>query len=268
MNDQCNAGSPSALSRLMRTAIRLPLRVIPKSTVIRVLRGPLSGMRWIVGGAPNGAWLGTLEASMMAQFAKTTKEGMTVWDVGANVGLYSLAAARCVGAGGNVFAFEPMPRNLEFLHRHVELNGLSNTIVVPVAVGNHDGTARMSHGDSPSEFHLDAAGDLEVAAIRLNQWRKETGSPPPDVVKIDVEGAETLVLQGAAETFRVHRPVIFLSLHGERQRDQCGALLRAWGYVIESATPGVTVERSSEWLARPAMGDPPSSVAPDDRQRP
>jgi FkbM family methyltransferase len=176
---------------------------------------------------------------------------MTAWDIGANVGLYSLAGAKAVGSSGRVCAFEPIPRNLEYLRRHTELNGLTNVDVVPAAVSDASGTVRMSEGQTPCECHMDAEGQFEVPAISLDSWQRETGAPLPGVIKIDVEGAETQVLRGASQTICHSRPVIFLALHGEQQRHDCATLLTEWGYEIQPAGDGLRVEDSSEWLAEP-----------------
>ena len=75
--------------------------------------------------------------------------GNSVWDIGANVGLYTLPSARAVGPSGQVVAFEPMPRNLGFLRRHLTLNGLEGVMVRDVAVSDATGTLTMAEGDSP-----------------------------------------------------------------------------------------------------------------------
>src|SRR5687768_7123297 len=112
---------------LVGKLLRLPLRLIPGSAVVPVLKGPLRGARWVVGSMPHGAWLGTIELHMLRDLAGRLRAGMTVYDLGANVGLYTLAAARAVGAEGRVYAFEPLPRNVSYLKRHLALNKLTNT---------------------------------------------------------------------------------------------------------------------------------------------
>ncbi len=231
--------------------LRLPLPLIPASAVVPVLAGPARGMRWVAGSAPHGAWLGMLERAKLGHFVAGLRRGITVWDVGANVGLYTLPAARAAGTAGRVVAFEPMPRNLAYLRRHLALNGLGQVSVCEAAVLDESGTARMAAGDSPSECHITPAGPWEVRAVSLDQWRLETEAAPPDVVKIDVEGSDDAALRGGALLFAKHRPLIYLSLHGERQRRACGLLLGAWGYEISSLERGRGPELSSEWLAEP-----------------
>jgi FkbM family methyltransferase len=216
---------------------------------MRAMSGPMLGMRWVVGSMPHGAWLGTLEREKLRRFIGELRPGMTVWDIGANVGLYTLPSARAIRSEGRLYAFEPLLRNCEFLRTHVKLNRLSNVEIVQAAVYDGSARVRMADGDSPSEFHVDAQGDHVMPAISLDTWRAATGSAPPDIVKIDVEGAEAAVLRGASETFSQHRPVLFLALHGELQKQECEALLRNWKYTITSLDR-VPISNSSEWFAQ------------------
>jgi FkbM family methyltransferase len=229
--------------------LRVPLALVPPDLVVPVLSGPARGMRWVVGSSTHGAWLGTLERRSLHSFVGRIRAGQTVWDVGAHVGLYTLPSARACGPGGRVFAFEPMPRNVRHLRRHVSLNELRNVVIVEAAVGREAGRLRMTDGGSSSECHVDPDGGLEVTAIALDQWRAASDAPVPSLVKIDVEGAEVDVLEGARETLARHRPPIYLSLHGETQRRACRALLTRWGYRVSSGEPSRPVERSDEWLA-------------------
>jgi FkbM family methyltransferase len=220
-----------------------------KDAIVRAVSGPMRGMRWVVGSMPHGAWLGSLERRKLNHFVRCLKPGMTVWDIGANVGLYTLPGARAIGEGGRLYAFEPLARNCEYLRQHVRLNHLSNVVIVEAAAYVGVECLRMAEGDSASEFHEDANGDVVVPAVSLDAWRVLTSSRPPDVVKIDVEGAEAAVLRGGAQTLSAYRPIIFLALHGEGQRRDCEVLLRSWGYNIKCEQDRLLFE-SSEWVAQ------------------
>ena len=101
-------------SRTLRGRLmRLPLRCIPEKSVVPVLSGVNRGLRWTVGSAPHGAWLGTLERDKLAHFAARIRPGMTVWDIGANVGLYTLPAAQAAKeiAQEHMTSYEPAPRH-------------------------------------------------------------------------------------------------------------------------------------------------------------
>ena len=142
--------------------LRVPLKLVPRTTIVPVLSGPMRGMRWVVGSMPHGAWLGTLERGKLSHFINRLRAGMTVWDIGANVGLYTLPSTHAAGSTVRVYAFEPLPRNLEYLRQHVLLNHLINVLIVPSAVGDAMGVLQMAEGDSPSEFHVDPRGDITV----------------------------------------------------------------------------------------------------------
>ena len=94
-------------STFVGMALRLPLRLIPRRAVVRILQGPLRGKRWIVGSSDHGCWLGSYEAAKLKKITELVRPGMVCWDVGANAGLYTLLFAELVGRAGRVFAFEP-----------------------------------------------------------------------------------------------------------------------------------------------------------------
>jgi FkbM family methyltransferase len=244
-----NAANPMAWSG---TAARAVLRLLPRGLIVRVPIGPMRGMRWIPESAPNGAWLGQLERAQLDAFVSRIAIGGTVWDVGANVGLYSLPSARAAGPSGAVYAFEPVPANLVYLRRHVQLNKLTNVHVIAAAAAAISGELRMAPGDSGSEAAVKDDGPWIVPAVSLDEWRAATATAAPGLIKIDVEGAEAGVLAGAAETLRTARPVIFLSLHGDQPRSDCRAALATAGYRISSLQPGLDASHASEWLAEPS----------------
>lgn len=215
------------------TLLRAPLRLVPRSLVVRVLQGPLRSARWVVGSGTHGCWLGTYEARKLGLVASTLRPGDVLYDVGANVGLYTLLGSRAVGSEGNVFAFEPLPRNLALLQRHVELNRCGNVRVFPYALAAATGPDRFSAQLGPSMGHLDPAGELAVDAVRLDDLAATERLAPPSVMKIDVEGAEAGVLQGAEALITASRPAIFLATHGDKVRATCLQWLgeRGWDVV-------------------------------------
>ncbi|HWZ58637.1 MAG TPA: FkbM family methyltransferase, partial [Gemmatimonadaceae bacterium] len=124
----------------------MPLRVVPRERPVPILGGPLRGWRWIPAAASHGCWLGTFERAEQDVFARTVRPGDVVYDLGANVGFYTLLAARLAGPTGRVVAFEPVPRNLGYLRRHIALNQCENVTVVAAAVSDRSGTARFRDG--------------------------------------------------------------------------------------------------------------------------
>lgn len=218
-----------ALGRLLR----LPLALIPKGMVVRVLQGRLRGYRWIVGAETHGCWLGSYEPAKQRQFGDALKESDIVYDIGANVGFYSLLASRCVGSTGQVHAFEPLPENLVYLEKHTRLNHCTNVSIHRVAVSDRSAKLCFQRGNIRSQGHLSESGDLEVNAILLDEFAYKDGNGLPNVIKIDVEGAELDVLHGAKKLLHSNPPVIFLATHNANVHKQCCELLYLSGYRLE-----------------------------------
>ncbi|HYC87602.1 MAG TPA: FkbM family methyltransferase [Thermoanaerobaculia bacterium] len=229
------------LSRL----IRLPLRLIPKRAVLPVLSGPLRGRRWIAGAATHGCWLGTYERDAQRVFARCLRPGDVVYDVGANAGFFTLLAAKLAK---EVYAFEPLPRNLEYLREHVRRNAAANVHVLPLAVSDRAGTARFAAAENPAMGGLSASGGIEVETTTLDALRATL--PAPSFIKMDIEGGEYAALTGAARVLREDRPLLLLSAHGYEQHERCGELLREHGYELEALVDGA-VDGNYVVLAKP-----------------
>ena len=134
-------------------------------------------------------------------FGKYLRPGDVVIDVGANVGLTTLAAARAVGDSGRVIAIEPHPRIFRYLRENVALNRAANVSLHNFALGNAEGTLLLSDMSADDHnFIAPGAGRLQVPVRRLDQLPID--SPRIDLLKIDVEGYENYVLQGAAATLQ------------------------------------------------------------------
>jgi len=227
--------SPS--EALLAKILRLPLSLIPREAEVRILRGPLRGMKWIKGSGPNAYWFGTFEVARVRAFANRVTQGAVVYDVGANVGIYSLLASLRAGPSGKVYAFEPLERNLQHLRRHITLNNLQNCTVFEEAVCNEQGTRRFSTAASDScTARLSPDGEIRVPSTTLDTCiygakRLRT----PDIIKIDVEGAELEVLEGSHRALAEFHPTIFLEIHGTQLHADCRAFLSKRGYHIEEA---------------------------------
>jgi FkbM family methyltransferase len=229
-------------------AVRLPLRLIPKGMVLPILRGPLRGKRWVVGSGTHGCWLGTYEADKIKLFAKTVKPGHVVYDIGANVGLYTLLASRLAGPEGKVFAFEPLPRNLIHLSRHVHLNHCSNVTILPFAVSDRSGSARFDASAGSHQGCLTERGDIEVQTVTLDGLLSSGAIAPPNILKVDVEGAEAKVLSGAEHLISVYKPAIFLATHGLEAHRLCCEWLEVREYNLQPLNSDI-LENADEVLA-------------------
>lgn len=229
--------------------LRAPLGAIPKGWALPILQGPAGGMRWVVGAGSHGFWLGSYEAAKAVEFAARVPPGATVIDAGAHAGYYTLIGSRRVGPNGRVIAIEPDPRNAELLRRHIALNALRNVKVLEAALSDSEGEAGFQPGPEPSLGHLSRNGTLRVRTLPLDSLAGDLG-PGPVVVKVDVEGAEAQLLQGAKQMMLTRRPVLFLSTHGCDVHQACLRLLAEWGYCT-SSLDGRPPEDSSELLCEP-----------------
>lgn len=244
-------------TQLLRNILRPLARLIPDNLALPVVTGPLKGLRWISGAAPGRGkglsvcWNRTEREQIAAAEALAPRGGLC-FDVGANVGLYTLLLAR---HAAQVVAFEPAPRNLRHLWAHVQRNGLDNVQVIPAAASDSQSMTGFETGRDPGRGHLsDSAGQI-VTTVRLDDVAARLGRMP-DLIKIDVEGAEAAVLRGAIDILRHRRPTLLLSTHGPKVRRQCMDLLTVLGY--EPATPlnGDTPEEASEFVMFSRPGSP------------
>jgi FkbM family methyltransferase len=175
--------------------------------------------------------LGASEPEVQATLADALRPGSVLYDIGANIGFFTLIAARMVGARGHVFAFEPQPRARQMLERNIAHNGFENVSVIPHAVGASRGRAHLAVNSALGHATAHFADDghpVEVVAID----DVVAGLRPPDVVKIDVEGAEVEVLRGLHETIELYAPLIVCEVHGAN-RPALEEILVNHGYSVE-----------------------------------
>lgn len=232
--------------------LRLPLRLIPKGMVLPILQGRLRGKKWVSGAGEHGYWLGSYEIQKRMAFEREISPGSVVYDIGANVGYFSLLAAVLAGREGKVYAFEPLPRNVHYLRQHVALNHLENTIeVIDAAVSDREGEAHFDFGASTAMGHLADSGDLSVQMVCLDRMLEKGELRPPDYMKVDVEGAEYSVLVGAHHILENHRPVLFMDTHNREAHEATVSLLKAADYRFE-ILDGKPLPESKEFIAKPA----------------
>lgn len=197
---------------------------------MRIRHGPARGMKWITGSSIHGCWLGTYELAKQIALQRFVKSGMVVYDIGAQAGFYTLFFSRLVGEAGRVYAFEPCPYEAHFLVDHVRINELANVRIVQAAVGERTGLVGMTidRGLTQNQICNHSDSVLTAPTVTLDH----SGLEPPDLIKIDVEGAESAVLKGARDTLCKARPVVFIALHGPEQRAACVEALRGSGYGV------------------------------------
>jgi FkbM family methyltransferase len=180
---------------------------------------------------------GSFEDAEMRWLTAHARPGTTAMDVGANIGIHTIPLAHAVGPTGHVLAFEPVEQNVGRLAVNVELNGLKNVTVISQAAAADDKGAVLQVSDDPA-FHS-TAGVAEghkveqtalVSTTSLDSAWKGAGRPTVSVIKIDVEGSEAAVIEGAAELLDTCRPSLLVEIGGERELRQIERQLRKYGY--------------------------------------
>lgn len=138
--------------------------------------------------------------------ASLMKPGMTVLDIGANIGYYALLFDYYLNNTGKIVCVEPEENNLIELRKNILANRLSNVQLIEAAAGSYDGETRMTSGINGK---VSEDGERVVSLKRIDSL----GIPSIDFIKCDVEGYEGAVLEGALETIRKQRPKLFVEIH-------------------------------------------------------
>jgi FkbM family methyltransferase len=235
-------------SSLLGRILRFPLRFIPPEMVIPILQGKLRGKKWIVGSSNHGCWLGSYEYQKRIVFEKTIKPGSIVFDIGAHVGFYTLLSSLIVGVKGKVFAFEPLPRNLYYMKKHLHLNRVINVTVIEAAVTDRCGISNFQMAPNSYMGHISEEGGLQVRMVSLDELISGGELPIPNYLKIDVEESEMLVLYGAKAMLTTSHPTLFLSTHSPDIHQQCCEFLESLDFKL-SPVIGDNINTTDEVLA-------------------
>ena len=226
--------------------------IIPKTLVLPILQGPIRGEKWVVTSGVLEYFLGCFEPDKVRLFELYIKKGKVVYDIGAHVGYFSLLAAILVQDEGQVIAFEPNPDNVRHLRQHIEMNGYSNIKVIETAVSNENGEASFDNEKENSKSRLSPTGKIKVKTLTIDTLVESKEIPPPNYMKIDVEGAEVLVIKGAESTIKSYRPHIFLATHSPVLKNDCLDILDSLGYIVKPES-GDDLDEAKELFAQPTI---------------
>jgi FkbM family methyltransferase len=145
--------------------------------------------------------------------------GEVFWDVGANLGYFTLLAGACLKNTGQVVAFEPGPDAYPCLTANIALNPFANILACQVAASDRAGEAVLysAQGQPDGRANLFRAGggqtvSTRVETVTLDGWRRQHHLAGPDFIKLDVEGAELAALTGARETLAVGDPLLLVEM--------------------------------------------------------
>ncbi len=182
------------------------------------------GLKIWVPSAWEGIVFSDTEKATVGLLKTIVEPGSVVYDLGANLGLYSCHLARLVGPAGHVYCVEANPICVQFLSINLALHGFDHAEILPVAVLDRGGLTpfTLNYGNSniglsahSGFYNVKAGHEIQVPCMEFDRLVETYGLQPPQVIKIDVEGVEHLVIQGMRETLEKHRPALVMELHGK-----------------------------------------------------
>jgi FkbM family methyltransferase len=228
--------------------------------VVPTLTGPARGLRFGLDLKSFGEppyFYGTYELSEANALASLVCKGWTVWDCGIYLGYYTNLLARLVGENGRVVAFEPDPRNIARTKTNLALNKLSNVQIVQAAIGapateiefvfsnNTNSHAIGAYiGDSYEDYSETERRDelTSVRSMSLDEAYENPEIPRPQLVKIDIEGAELIALKYIGKMCTELRPVIILELHNPECDAAAWDFSQRYSYSMQSLDTGQVLE--------------------------
>jgi FkbM family methyltransferase len=193
--------------------------------------------------------------------------GQTIFDVGGFEGIHTIFFADRAGADGQVVTFEPDPVNYQKILKNVQINGLTNVVVLNLGVGDHPGHLEFAYprdrgrGSANQETLEHYGSDPHIQRVTLPVTSIDSelqlhARPAPDFVKIDVEGLELQVLDGMADTVSRFKPKIFLEIHGwsvegkDANSQRVVAWLKDHGYSITHVESAKEITMDDYQVAR------------------
>ena len=208
--------------------------------------GVASGVKFNAGEYNPHTVLGNYEMPVQEVFLQYLKPKDIFYDIGANVGFFTILAAKIVGHEGKVYAFEPEAANVAVLRRNTELNGFSQVKVIEKAVSDTTGIKKLwlteycgAHSIAPVGTKFDPKKYTTVNTVSIDDLLQQKKIEPPTLVKIDVEGAEINVLHGMSQTIQKWQPIIIYEVDDEKKegllnkQTKIDNFLLAHGYKIK-----------------------------------
>lgn len=200
------------------------------------------------------------------------KKGMTCLDIGGNIGYYVLLERQLVGDEGKIIAFEPSPRNYNYLKKNIQLQNVTNISSYNFACGDKDGKATffinkksngckvIAEGITPPDPSL---GTLSEVPIRiLDPIVKELKLDRVDFIRMDAEGYELHIFNGLKNTLLKFRPIISIELHkrqlGIEGTKEFFKLMKELDYEVESYVPrelDIPIIGKMSYVKKPALDD-------------
>jgi FkbM family methyltransferase len=223
-------------------------RLSPEEEFLHTIdAGPAKGLRYpVVLPQDKAIWIGNYEETFATAVKNRVRPGTICFDVGGYHGFF--AGLMGLAGASTVITFEPFPPNRDYIQRVIRCNRELPIEVMPYALGDRDDNVSFNAMPDPSmgkwsgsNFQPGAAAS-EVIAVpmrRLDSLISSGEVPVPDLIKIDIEGAELEMLEGTRELLESKHPALFIETHSPRLAMQCDELLRQHSYevrVLETET--------------------------------
>jgi FkbM family methyltransferase len=229
---------------LRKSVIAFSRLIYSRGRVVTIRFGPLSNYKWVCN-EDHQFWmpLGLYERETTKWLMKSIKSRDVFFDVGANAGYFSLLGSKYVGEEGKVISFEPIPLNCKIIEEHLVANNVNTVVVENLAVSKDTGTVNFtiehnnptSHMESISITHAPVSpkDTIQVNSISLDEYIIRHGIAP-NIIKVDVEGAEKLVLEGSTALLRDLDADWIISTHSSELYKECQSIMEQNNYEIEA----------------------------------
>jgi FkbM family methyltransferase len=206
--------------------------------VYDITQGPMSGVRWKrYNSLPYWYHLGVYEPPMSEYIGRHLPVNGSFWDIGANAGYHTIMGARAVGEHGVVIAVEPDPNTCAILREQLQLNQINHVTIVQAAVADQEGT--ITFFQSARDSRISAIEGMGIEGTRIEVPMTTLDSllqlyRPPDMLKMDIEGAEIRALPGGEAVFSSsQRPKhVLIGVHGDEAKRFSAQFLRDHGYTL------------------------------------
>jgi len=225
--------------KLLRKSLSL---FFVRSESIQIMAGPLKGKHLPKSEALQNLSMlfGKYEPQVVSVLLSISDPIKVAYDIGAHIGFITLVLTESVGLNGRVFAFEPAPENITVVQQLIIQNNLQSKVhMVPIALADVNGKQKLIKWKSSSMHLLESTVNGQyirdcsstiVSTCTLDSFIFEQSNPAPGLIKIDVEGAEGLVLRGGLRTLSVYSPRILIEIHGPKNAKGVWELIRGFDY--------------------------------------
>jgi FkbM family methyltransferase len=226
----------------------LPVSAPEENIVVTISAGRLAGMKLVLNERSSqlSHFRGGFKWELQEALFRELKPGQVFFDAGAHSGYTSLLGARAVGPRGKVFAFEGNPENARVIETQVRVNGLANVYVINTSIGDPLGSVMVLRDEKSG---IRQVLDIEQSRPNIISVPPSTidmhiqNCAVPDVVKIEIRGAELSVLEGARKLLASHHPVLFIEVHGAEGLPEIQGFLASFGYAVSDLNGGKIAQR-------------------------